>query len=395
MRARSFPADFVDMLLRLSISFCLFLGFLAPPPAAAQPGGSPRPVSASRHETRVYVPSEELGTLLERDAHGVLMTRAEYDALVAEADRARSAAGHSPRPIVVSSAEYSAEIANEQLVINAVVSFDQSRAAPESVELPFRNLAVEGASLDDEPAELARTADDRRAVVLFSHRAGRHTLKLTLSTPLVRTGSDLVASLGLPPVGSGTLTLELPPRKDLQAGESLLERPAPVEQPARYSLAVGGQRELTLRITDRREEQSAASLVFAATAIGLHVAPEEQTWKAVTSLTVFGRPIDGIAVRVPASLQIVSVESIGLERWEIAAEESDVLLRLTYRQPFSESRLIVFQGVTSSVAGQPWSVPRLQVVNAAAHQVGVLVQSQPGLRLQQNEATSVRRIGAS
>lgn len=380
------------MLLRSLVCLSLLSDVLSAGPALAQSPAPPANRTDGPGERRIYVPYEELGTLLERDGQGVLLRRTDYEKLKGRA--ARASTGRT-RTIVVSAAESSGAIVDDQLVFTTTVTFHQARDSLQSLELPFRNVAVESAALDDQPAELARSSDDRRALVLFSDRAGRHQLRLTLSTPLVRTGSDLVASLGLPPIPSATFALELPAGKYLQAGDAALERREPPDQPARYSLAVGGQRELVLRITDRRVENTASSLVFAATAIGQHVAPEEQTWRAVTALNVFGKPIDGAAFKVPAALQIISVESIGLDRWELVKEQEETLVRLTYRQPFTGSRTIVFHGITNSVLGQPWSVSRLQILDAAAHQVGILVQTQPSLRLQANEATAVRRIAAS
>src|SRR6185437_1002172 len=118
----------------------------------------------------------------------------------------------------------------------------------------------------------------------------------------------------------------------------------------------------------RKAREESASLVFAGTAIGLHVAPEDRTWRAVTSLNVFGKPIDNLTFVVPKSLDIVSVESTGLERWEIAAGEGNTTtLKLVYRQAFSEARTVTFTGVSASVLGQPWSVATLLLRSATSH----------------------------
>ncbi len=378
----------------MPVRFWLLVGLLAAlsfeQPAAAQPPAPANPAKPSPPR-RIYVPFDELDTIVGGDAVGVLIPKADYDALV---ERAQGKQPDGTPAIVGTSAAYQVQIVNEQLVVDAQLEFTQSQPGPSVWDLPFKNLAVESAQLDDAPAAVARAPGAGRELMLFSSGTGRHTLKLTLSTPLAVVGSDQLASLGIPALPTGTADLEIPAGKFLQWGDATLERPAPIDQPAKYTLAVGGRKELSLRITDRRADQSAQSLVFAASAIGLHVAPEEQTWRAVTALNVFGQPIDALTVQVPSTLQIVSVESIGLDRWEIVEEQGVSTLRLTWRQPFNESRTIVFQGISGSVLGQQWSVPRLQILKAAAHQVGVLVQSQAGLRLKMVEAAAVRRVGA-
>ena len=343
---------------------------------------------------RIYVPIEELDAVVDHDKQGVILPRAEFLKLLADA-RKQLDLPQSPRSVVVSRAQYAARIHDDQLVINATIELNQLARGWQTVTLPYRGLAVEAATLDDKPATIGRGAAAERPLVVFSQQPGQHTLKLQFSLPLVTVGSDKVAAFGLAPISAAALQLTLPAGKNLHVDEVPLERPAAADQPADYTVAVGGKNSVSLRITDRKAREESASLVFAGTAIGLHVTPEERTWRAVTSLNVFGKSIDNLTFVVPKSLDIVSVESTGLERWEIAAGEGKTTtLKLVYRQPFSEARTVTFTGVSASVLGQPWSVPTLQLRSATSHLVRVLVQHPAGLRLQQVEATGIRRVPA-
>jgi hypothetical protein len=355
----------------------------APPAAADEPAGR-----------RVYVPVEDLDVVLEHDKQGVILSRAEFLKLAADAKKNLDETPQSPHKFVVSAAQYAARVQDEQLIVSAVIQLNQLARGWQMVTLPYRGLAVEAATLDDKPARIGRAAAEGRPLVVLSQDAGKHTLKLELTAPLVTVGSDKVAAFGLAPISSATLNLSLPAGKFLHVDEVPLERPAAADQPAVYDVALGGKSNVTLRITDRRTQHDGASLVFAGTAIGLHVAPEERTWRAVTSLNVFGKPIDNLTFVVPKSLEIVSVESTGLERWEIGEGPggNTTTLKLVYRQPFNDSRTATFSGVSASEIGQPWSVPTLTLSGATSHLVRVLVQHPAGLRLQQVEATAVRRV---
>ncbi|HEY2251583.1 MAG TPA: hypothetical protein VGH74_11005, partial [Planctomycetaceae bacterium] len=365
----------------------------AQPPADQAPGDEP----AGR---RVYVPIEDLDVILDHDKQGVILPRAEFLKLAAEAKKQLDENPASPRAIVVSRAQYTARTQDNQLVISAVIEFNQLARGWQQVVLPFTGVAVEGATLDDKPAEIGRAAGDSRPLVVFTRQPGPHTLKLELSTALVNVGSDQAAGFGLAPISSAALEISLPAGKHLHVDDVPVNRPVADDQPATYSVALGGKSAVSLRITDRRTQQGAASLVFASTAIGLHVAPEERTWRAVTSLSVFGKPIDSLKFVIPKSLEIVSVDSTGLERWEIAdgpgndAGGNTTTLNLVYRQAFDEPRTVTFHGVSASVLGQPWSVPTLSLASATSHLVRLLVQHPAGLRLQQVEATGIRRISS-
>ena len=381
------------MLLRFSARGLLLIlmtsvALLSAQPAKAEPEASDPP------GRRVYVPIEDLDVIVEHDKQGVILSRDEFLKLSAEAKKQLAETPNSPRQMIVSEAQYAARIQDDQLVISAVIQLNQLSRGWQSVTLPYRGLAVEGATLDGKPAKIGRATGDGRPLVVLTEQTGRHTLKLEFSSPLVTVGSDKVAAFGLAPVASATLQLLLPAGKYLHIDDVPLERPAAADQPTTYSVSVGGKNALALRITDRRAQHDSASLVFAGTSIGLHVAPEERTWMAVTSLHVYGKSIDTLAFVVPKSLDIISVESTGLERWEIGEGPggTTTTLKLSYRQAFDESRTITFTGVSASVMGQPWSVPTLSLTSAASHLVRVLVQYPPALRLQQVEATGVRRV---
>jgi hypothetical protein len=359
----------------------------------AQPPG--QQVDEEPDGRRVYVPVEDLDTVLEHDKRGVILPRAEFLKLAAEAKKNLEETPQSPHKVIVSGAQYTARVVDDQLVVNATVEFNQLARGWQMVTLPYRGLAVEAATLDDKPARIGRGAGDGRPLVVVSHEPGRHTLRLEFAAPLVAVGSDKVSAFGLAPISSATFEMSLPAGKFLHVDDVPLERPAAAEELADYSVALGGKAAVSLRITDRRTQQGSASLVFAGTAIGLHVAPEERTWRAVTSLSVYGKPIDNLTFVVPKALDIVSVESTGLERWEIGDGPggNTTTLKLVYRQPFNEPRNVILSGVSASVIGQPWSVPTLTLQSATSHLVRVLVQHPSSLRLQQVEATGVRRVG--
>lgn len=344
---------------------------------------------------RVFVPLDELDAVVEPDREGVILSRSEFVKLARLAEEQSAGIPPAARRAVVSKAEYAAEAIGDSLTLVANVEFTQLRPGWQTIRLPYRNLSVEQATLDGEPAQIGRDGPDR-ALIVFSSKPGQHTLSLKLSAGLASVGSDRIAAFGLAPVPAATLRITLPAGQYLQVDDLPLERPADADQPAGYAVSVGGRSELTLRLTGREARQQSGTLVFAGTAIGLHVAPEERTWRGVTLLNVFGNPIDAARFIVPRSLEIVSVESSGLERWEISGGPGDrfSVLKLVYRQPFAESRTVTIQGVSSSVIGQPWSVPTLGLEGATSHLARVVVRHPASLRLQLLESSGARRIGA-
>src|SRR5512146_2532609 len=127
------------------------------PHLAAQPPSDQAPPNEPAGR-RVYVPIEDLDVILDQDKQGVILPRAEFLKLAAEAKRQLDENPASPRAIVVSRARYSARTQDNQLVVSAVIEFSQLARGWQRVTLPFTGMSVEGATLDDKPAEIGRAA---------------------------------------------------------------------------------------------------------------------------------------------------------------------------------------------------------------------------------------------
>src|SRR5579872_6289353 len=90
------------------------------PPPAVPPKGAEEPAGR-----RIYVPVEDLDAVFDQDKHGVILPRAEYLKLAADAKKKLDETPQSTHKTVVSAAQYAARIQEDQLVISAAIQFDQ------------------------------------------------------------------------------------------------------------------------------------------------------------------------------------------------------------------------------------------------------------------------------
>ncbi|MDB5344510.1 MAG: hypothetical protein JWP89_2887 [Schlesneria sp.] len=365
----------------------LWLVLLAVQSATAQPVDLVTELTEGR---RIFVPAEELDVVVEHDRRGVMLTRKKFDELIG---LAKTNAKTRPNlPIVLTSSNYQARVSGDQLLMTVTAELSQFVGDWQTTIFPTQRLSIEKATLDDQPAMLGRNQDG--SLSLFSNEAGKHVLKLELSTELTSQGSDQVAAFSLLRAPSGTLSLTLPAGKRLLVGALQLERPAPLDKPADYTVAIGGAPGIQLRVTDRAAENAADALTFATTGYGLHVAPGEVTWHALTNLQVFGKPVDRLSFSVPSKLEIADVESTGLESWDLTDDPNDkgrTNIALTFGQAFDGTRKISFKGVMAIETGKPWTVPPLTIANVTSHIGQVLVQHPADVRLRVEETEGVRR----
>jgi hypothetical protein len=365
----------------------LWLVLLAVQSVSAQPVDLVTELTEGR---RIFVPAEELDVVVEHDRRGVMLTRKKFDELIG---LAKTNAKTRPNlPIVLTSSNYQAKVSGDQLLMTVTAELSQFVGDWQTTVFPTQRLSIEKATLDDQPAMLGRNQDG--SVTLFSNEEGKHVLKLELSTELTSQGSDQVAAFSLLRAPSGTLSLTLPAGKRLLVGALQLERPAPLDKSADYTVAIGGAPGIQLRVTDRAAENAADALTFATTGYGLHVAPGEVTWHALTNLQVFGKPVDRLTFSVPSTLEIADVESTGLESWDLTDDPNDksrTNIALTFGQAFDGTRKISFKGVMAIETGKPWTVPPLTIANVTSHIGQVLVQHPADVRLRVEETEGVRR----
>jgi hypothetical protein len=354
--------------------------------------------AATAETRRVYVPFDQLDVILDRDGKGVMLPRKEFETLYQKAQAARKSRLRLPRGIVLSNIEYDARIAGDQLLVTATVEFTQFTPGWQILSLPLKGLAVERATLNGQPARLGRLPQNGRTLQLLSDQTGAQKLTLELSTPLSAVGSDKVATLGLILATAATLQVALPAGKHLLVDGLSLKRPAAIDQQASYRVPIGGKANVVLRITDRRTDRAADSFVLASTRYAVSVAPGSVSWRAETTLNVFGQTIDRLICNVPKTLEITAVESSGLESWELADSVDDqtkTIITLNYRQPFDGTRQIVLTGVMTTPAGAVWTIPNLHIEGVASHVGRVAVVHPRGTRLRLNRETGVRRVTGS
>ena len=355
------------------------------------------PVAAQEIEARrVFVPVEDLDTVIAKDQRGVLLPRDEFLKLYRDAQKNAPMKSTAPVGAVISGARYSAKFEGEQLVVEATIKISQLADSWQALPLPLGGMAVENAKLNGQPAKLGR---NEQMLFLLSNTRGEHTLTLELSTPLSAVGADKVASVGVLPGIPGTLKVAVPAGKHLQLAGLSVERPAANDQPANYEVAIGGKSSaVAIQLTDRQRERATDSLLFATTGFGLRVAPGEITWHAVTALQVHGTPLDRLVCVVPKTLEITDVDSNGLEAWELSDDPNDAnstRITLNYRQPFDGSRRIDFRGVMAVPAGESWRVPTLKINQVTSHIGRALVQHAAAVRLRTVESVGVRTATVS
>lgn len=354
----------------------------------------PAPKPPHWPETAVYLPLDQLDALMARDRSGVLLPRAQYESLKKQAEANTGGTSLPDTRSVIYGAAYEATLSDRQLVIKARILIRQFPPQLTAVELPLQGLAVESAELDGKPAMLARQSGKNSQLQLFSKGAGEHLLELQLSAPLNTVGSDQVSQFQLLPGVPSQFKMKVPADRHLVVNELKVKSTFQEGELAAYEFPVGGDGKVSIKITEQSQQQTNDSLIFAQSGIGVSVSPGKVAWQAQTTLNIYGQSLDRVILSVPQSLEIVSVESTGLESWTLNDSMRDrnrTEITLNYRQPIEGERQIICRGVMTTETDEDWNVPDLFIEKVNSHVGSILIRYPPGVRLQVERTRNVRR----
>jgi hypothetical protein len=372
----------------------------------------PPPVVPTRGPSEQFVPADQLDAVFNRDRRGVMMKRDEFRKLLEQA-RANAAGQDHPVSILAEQATLTVEPSDQHALVTMELRVRQFVEGWQMLAVPAGNLLVEDVTIGEQSAVIGRDPENPTRLLLAHEGIGEFTIIIKMSTPLVALGSDQTAAFELPQVPATQLIVNCPAGRHLLVNDLRLDRPAENDEPADYHIPTGTSPNVRLRWVVQQKETEAQTLVFVHSNTQLQVQKESLRWSSESRVSVFGGTINRMIARVPSQMEITSVESAGLEAWTLDDDPENAgqtRVTLTYRQPFSNDRLIRITAVTAnstpttattpeandsapSVSMQ--SIPTLQFGDVTSHTGRLVVTHEEGLRLISETGGGVRRIAAA
>ena len=345
-----------------------------------------------------FVPAAEMEAIFQRSPNAVVLPRAEFQELLEKAQASQRQNSEAPATVVIRSAMYKVQQSDRHCLINVAVDIEQFADGWQAISLSVGNLQVEKATIDGSAAAVAQQNNQPGVLTLLHESSGRFTLNLTLSTPLGTVGSDRVAAFQVIPAAAATIEVVCPKNRQLRFNNLKLDRPAPIEEEAVYTIPGGSEGQARLKWTTRRQTSDSQTLVFARTHARLRLSRDNIRWSSETRVSVFGNAINQLAARVPSQLEVTSIESAGLESWKLEDDpEAAGFTRvvLNYRQPFTEDRLVKVAAIAPIPDDGSTKLPTLQFVDVTSHTGRLFVQHEDRLRLMAEVGGGIRHLGTS
>jgi hypothetical protein len=375
------------------VALALLVALFASAPLC-QVSSAQEETTRARDRSEQYIPADQLDVVFERTRNGVMLPKDEFQKLLSQADAARARAAETPAPILIRSADYSVSQQDSHALITLQMQIEQFVDAWQSLEIPVTHLNLEQATIAGNPAAVGRKSADDSTIVLIHRTAGRFTLNLQFSTPLGNVGSDKVVAFGTLPAVASNLTVDCPAGQFVEVNNLQLQRPEPVEAATSYSFPIGSLSEIRLKWTSRSQTAETETLVFARSDIQIRLSQDGLRWASDSRISVFGGSINQVVARVPSSLEITDVQSTGLESWTLEDDPDaagSTRLLLSYRQPFSNDRLIT----VTAVSGSGNTIPTLVLNDLTAHTGRIHISHEDQLRLNAEAGAGLRQLSGA
>ena len=330
----------------------------------------------------IFVPFDELDVLLEGPTRRVLMSRTEYDALVKKARRTPTDV--VPQQALLLAAEYDLTIDNLRAEIKAKLTCEVLAEGLHALPLDLHDVGIRDATLDGKAAALGRGDDGRPT--LFVAGKGRHTITLTLVTPLETNAAQQMLNLQLPRLPASRLRVTAPGNVEVRGGANVIQRE--VDEAAGVTrlelVPVDGRLSLTLSLNNRRRSQQ--RVVVARSVLVDEVTAAYERLHATVSLSILHQAVDRFRFALPDGFEVAEVQSPALSRWSTTTDAGRKVLEVILRQETTETVVLNISAVRSPARLEAWKFPNLEPLEVAGSMsvVGLLLED----RLRVEDVTS-------
>ena len=380
-------------MLARTFLWAILLVLSRPTSAAEKPADSAAPTPKPPDRRELWVPADKLKQILTKHPNAVILSRAEYETLVAEATSSTSKAPEPPVRATFSSATYRAQPAGKVLQISA--EFTVHSVTEEWVQIPlaFDGLSFGALAVDGDAAVTAPEPGKSKAKgspVLLLRGGGERKLTAEFTAPITSETGRSRMHLQLPAASANSFTLTLPPNTRVESSQPA--QIAKTAQATTATLALPASAcgvDLNWRAAG---EAVAGATVLSETANILYTIDAEKLHAEfqLTLTAALGDLPDRFEIAVHPEAQVLQVEGDEVARW--SADDGKVTVELPPRERTKIALRLVLE--LPSLAGESSATLALPVAEVAGVRriTGAFsVAGRPGVMIKEIAADALTR----
>ena len=348
---------------RLLPMLVLVLAALAGPAAAlAEPPTPPGP-GPEKIVREIFVPFEDLNALLEGDPNRVLLSREQYETLLAKAKK--EAESRPPQAALVVSADYDAKAGDERAEITGTLVVSILEDGLHAIGLDVGGVGLRGATLDGHGAAIG-LADDGR-LTLFVEGKGRHTLVLDMVTAIQTTAARQILSFRLPTPPAARLRLTVPGDVEVKSGAPVVTRVFDEKADVTRIEVLPQRGDVSLVMTLNSRLLRKDRIVVARSVLLDEVTAAYERLHVTVSMGILHRAVRDFRFAVPAGFEVTDVRSPNLARWAIVTEGDRRILDVQLRDETTETVVLNLSAVRTAPDLASWALSKLEPLDVVGH----------------------------
>lgn len=360
-----------------------FLWLLSATALAVQPATS----DPEEQETvrTLFVPFEDLKTLLDNPVEHMFMTRKEYSELKALAKT--KPVEQVPLPSVMLSSSYDIEISDGRATIAGVIDIELLKDGFFEIPIPLDGVGLRSGTWDGDGAPILRNSQGE--LILVARKRGRHQLRLEMTLPVAIEAAQQSLNFEVPTDGASGIKMRVPGNVEVKQGGHVIDRAYDESQDATTFelLAQRGPMNLVLSLNNRRFRDQ--KTVIAKSVYVDEVTTAYEQLHATVTMDVIHGEVDEFLFQVPDRFQVTDVEAPQVAQWGVNDEQGQQILRVLLNDKQRGLVTINIRALRTGPRIEAWSMPVLQpleVVNQVAV-LGLLADAR--LELNDVEATNL------
>ncbi|MBN1911459.1 MAG: hypothetical protein JW818_17080 [Pirellulales bacterium] len=328
--------------------------------------GASAPQKKPKSETivrEILVPFSDLNVLLEGQPRRVLMSKEDYEDLLAKAEKTPEE--KVPHAVLWSSADYRLDVGDQRGRIEGTLVLDVMKDGLHALPLDLGGVGLREAKLDDKAAPIGRGSDGR--LRLFVQGKGRHTLSLKMVTPLTTTAATQVLQFRLPKTPAARIQMTVAGDVEVKSGLDVVSRK--VDEAARVTrfelLPKGGDVALVMTLNSHLVRRQ--RVVVARSILIDEVTQAYEALHATVSLAILHQAVDQFQFTLPEGFEITEVHSPDLARWAIVKKGDDRILDVKLREATDKPVVLNIAAVRAPARRSGWKAPKLEPLDVVGH----------------------------
>ncbi|MDZ4852435.1 MAG: hypothetical protein SGI77_24365 [Pirellulaceae bacterium] len=306
----------------------------------------------------LFVPFEDLDAILGSDVKRVFMTRDEFEKLKLAAVAQPKA--KLPLEIGLLSANYDAMMSDGRALMTGKLVIEVLSEGLHPLPLTFADVGIRSATLDGKPARLAM--NEAKQIVLFVEGIGLHAFELLMVMPVSSNAAQQTLHFHVPNAPAGQVTFQVPGNVEVQSGASVLSREVdPKSATTKFQVVPpNGPVSIVMSLNNRQKREQ--NTVMARGVLVDELTSAYERLHVNMTMEVLNGATDEFRFIVDEDLEVNSVASDLLSRWEVITTGKEKVLVVKMRTPITERVDITARLDRKNLTLENWELPQFRPV---------------------------------